>query len=182
MRYAFSPLVARVYTSAMTSVTPISQSGSGAAVNIRRFGTVIRVAGEVSGGSVAVLEHRLPPGALAMPRHRHAASETLCVTRGALHLELDGRLSVLRPGDVAVIPPGVSHTFWVSPDVHEAAVFTAVVAPAGMERYYAEVSAAISATGIPEMDAIHAAGVRHGVEVDMNSLFDLIERNTLQLS
>ena len=51
-----------------------------------------------------------------------------------------------------------------------------------MERYYAEVSAAISETGIPEMDAIHAAGIRHGVEVDMNSLFDLIEQNTLQLS
>ena len=173
--------VESLYFQAMRDA-PLSRSGTGHAAHIRRFETVVRVAGETTGGSLAMLEHRLPPGALAMPRYRHGATAALSVTSGALSLELDGVVHVVNTGDVAIVPAGAPHTFWVSPDALEAAVFVAVVAPAGLERYYADVSAAISASGMPQMDAIHAAGVRHGVDVELGSLFDLIGRYTLQLS
>ena len=156
--------------------------GAGRAVHIRRFEIVVRVSGKATGGAVAVLEHRLPPGVLAMPRHSHAAAEVITVVSGTLDLELDGQVRVLRPGDVAVVSPGVPHTFWVGPDAHDSAVFLAIVAPAGLERYYADVSAAVPRDGKPTMDAVLAAGDRHGVTVDLESLYDLIERHTLQLS
>jgi quercetin dioxygenase-like cupin family protein len=161
---------------------PLCRWGTGHAAHIRRFETVVRVAGETTGGSLALLEHRLPPGTLAMPRYRHGATEALSVTSGALCLELDGVVHLVNTGDVAVVQAGVPHTFWVSPDAVEPAFFVAVVTPAGLERYYADVSAAISASGMPQMDAIHAAGERHGVQVELGSLFDLIGRYTLQLS
>jgi hypothetical protein len=67
-------------------------------------------------------------------------------------------------------------------DATRPAIFVAVIAPAGLEHYYADVSHAVLDGAQPDMKAVHAAGARHGVEVDMDSLFELIERHTLQLS
>jgi quercetin dioxygenase-like cupin family protein len=160
----------------------ISAAGVGSNASIRRFGIVVRVSGESTAGAVAVLEHTLPPGTLSMPRHRHAATEVITMTGGELHLELNGVVQALRAGDVAAIPSGAPHTFWVDPDAEAAAKFLAVVAPAGLDRYYADISAAIPPGNLPAMDAIHAAGERHGVEVEMESLYELIGRHTVQLS
>ena len=150
--------------------------------HIRSFETYIRSPGELSGGVLAVLEHRLPPGALAMPRHTHAAAEAITVVTGELTVEIGRAVRVLRSGESIAVPPAVSHTFWVAVDATRPAIFVAVVAPAGLERYYASVSRAILDGGQPDMAAVHAAGARHGVDVDMDSLFELIERHTLQLS
>ena len=155
---------------------------AGQSAHIRRFETVIRATGEDSGGAIAILEHALPAGILSMPRHSHAAAEAIVVTSGALQVEIAGSVRELRAGESAAIPPGVVHTCWVSPDADEPARFLAVLAPAGLERYYADVSAAVPADGRPIMDAVHAAGADHGVQVDLDSLLDLIERHGLQLS
>ena len=152
------------------------------AAHVRKFRTLIRASGELSGDALAVLEHHLPPGTLAMPRHRHAAAEAITVTYGELTVEIGREVRVLRAGDSIAIPPAVSHTFWVAVDATRPATFVAVVAPAGLEGYYADVARAVVDGGQPDMAAIHAAGTRHGVEVDMDSLFELIERHTLQLS
>ena len=155
---------------------------AGQPAHIRSFETRIRAPGELSGGALAVLEHRLPPGALAMPRHSHAAAEALTVVSGELTVEIGREVRLLRSGESVVVPPAASHTFWVSVDAPRPASFIAVVAPAGLERYYADVARAILDGGQPDMAAVHAAGARHGVEVDMDSLFELVERHTLQLS
>ena len=149
---------------------------------IRRFDTVVRVPGEATGGALAILEHRLPPGILSMPRHAHAAAEAIVVTEGVLQLEVAGELRELRRGESAAIPSGALHTFWVSPDADEAARFVAIVSPAGLERYFVDVSAAVPSDGRPIMEAVHEAGTRHGVQVDLDSLLDLIERHGVQLS
>jgi len=150
--------------------------------HIRSFETIIRAPGEATRGALAILEHRLPPGALAMPRHTHAAAEGITVVSGELNVEIGREVRVLRAGDSVAVPPAVSHTFWVAVDAPRPAIFVAVVAPAGLERYYADVSRAVLDGAQPDMKAVHAAGARHGVEVDMDSLFELIESHTLQLS
>lgn len=155
---------------------------AGQTAHIRSFETVIRVPGHLTGDALAVLEHRLPPGALAMPRHSHVAAEALTVLSGELHVEIGREVQVLQAGQSLVVNPGTSHTFWVPVDAAGPTAFVAVVAPAGIERYYLDVSRAILAGRQPDMAAIHAAGARHGVAVDMESLFELIERHTLQLS
>jgi quercetin dioxygenase-like cupin family protein len=160
----------------------VSARGSGEPAHIRRFETVIRVPGAATGDAFAVLEHRLAPGILAMPRHRHAATETLVVLSGALHVELDRSVRVLHAGDIAVVAPGLDHTFWVGHDAAEPTVFLAFMTPAGLERYFLDVAAAVPRDGQPSMEAVHAAGERHGVSVDLESLYDLIERHTIQLS
>ena len=160
-----------------------SAPGLGTAVPNRRFGTVVRVRSEASGGAASVLEHTLEPGCVAMPLHRHAATtEVLHILNGTLTVLVRGDLRPAGAGTSVVIPPGEWHTFWVAPDENDATRFLAIVAPGGLERYYEEVAANIPKRGAPDIDAILATSVRHGVEVDMLSLYDLIERHGLTLA
>jgi quercetin dioxygenase-like cupin family protein len=160
-----------------------SSPGTGTAVPIRRFRTLVRVRSEVSGGSAAVLEHTLEQGCIAMPLHRHhAATEVLHVLQGTLTVLVRGELRPAPAGTSVVIPAATWHTFWVTPDEPLPAQFLAIVAPGGLEQYYEEVAAHIPTSGAPDMDAVLATSERHGVEVDMLSLYDLIEQHGLTLA
>ena len=156
--------------------------GQGKSAPIRRFGTLVQISGADTGGSVAVLEHELVEGTLAMPLHRHAASEVLHVLSGTLMVQVDDDVHEMRSGTSIAIPAGRMHTFWVGPDEAGPASFLAVVSPAGLEKYYEEVSQHVPKRGAPEMEGVLAAGERHGVEVDLDSMYDLIEKHTIQLS
>jgi hypothetical protein len=57
-----------------------------------------------------------------------------------------------------------------------------VVAPGGLERYYAEVAAVVPVRGKPDIEAVLAASARFGIELDMLSLYDIIERHQVQLA
>jgi quercetin dioxygenase-like cupin family protein len=43
------------------------------------------------------------------PRHAHAEEQITIVLEGELEFEIDGDIRVLRPGQVAVMPPFVPH-------------------------------------------------------------------------
>jgi mannose-6-phosphate isomerase-like protein (cupin superfamily) len=156
--------------------------GVGAPARIRRFETLVQVRSEATGGAVAMLEHRLGIGALAMPLHRHAPAEVVHVLAGTLHVQLGDVVRQLDTGESVAIPGGMWHTFWVGPDEHEAARFLSVVTPGGLERYYEAVAAHVGPTGLPDIEPILAAGDKHGVEVQMESIYDLVERHTIQLA
>lgn len=164
----------------------IAPPGSGTPAHIRRFRTHVRVRAEASGGAASVLEHELAPGCVAMPVHRHdGACEVLHVVAGTLWLWLDGEERCLEAGSSAVVPPGARHTVWVDVDAPGPTRFVAVCAPGGMERYYEDVAAhvpdAVDGRG-PDMTGVLAAGARHGVVVELPSLYDLIARHGLSLA
>ena len=158
--------------------------GTGAAADIRRFRTRVRVASAASGGAACVLEHTLSPGTVALPMHRHAAAEVLHVLAGTLRVEIEQDSHAAVAGSSVVIPPNAWHTVWTHPDDGAPARWMAVCAPGGMDRYYADVAAHVPppGEGSPDMDAIAAVGARHGVEADLMSLYDLIERHGVELS
>lgn len=164
----------------------VAPPGAGTPASIRRFRTTVRIRAEASGGAASVLEHALDPGCLAMPVHRHAGvTEVLHVLRGTLVLWLDGQVIHATPGTSVVVPPGVPHTFWVDVDAPDATHVLAVVSPGGLERYYEDVAAHVPPHGAgqgPNMPEVLAASARHGVEVDMASLYDLIGRHGLALA
>jgi len=52
---------------------------------------------------------------VALPEHSHPHEQVASMIEGAYELTIDGETKVLRPGDVAIIPPnalhsGMSHT------------------------------------------------------------------------
>jgi quercetin dioxygenase-like cupin family protein len=164
----------------------IAAPGAGTVASIRRFRTTVRIRAEASGGAASVLEHALDPGCIAMPVHRHAGTtEVLHVLRGTLVLWLDGQVAHAPAGTSVVIPPGAAHTFWVDVDAPEATRVLAVLSPGGLERYYEEVAVHAAPNGTsrgPNMPEVLAASARHGVEVDMASLYELVGRHGLSLA
>lgn len=160
-----------------------------ATARIRRWRADVVVPGEATGGRYAVVEHRVEPRCVTMPRHAYAREvTTYYALDGALTVVLDDRAVRLRPGESAVVPAGAFHALVVRDGDGagrgggEPARFLAVTAPAGVEGYFGEVAASFLPTGAPDMPAIHAASARHGVDVDMRSLFDLTERFGVELA
>jgi N-acetylneuraminate synthase len=52
------------------------------------------------------------PGQKHPPHFHRRKEESFQILHGELHVNVDGHLRVLRPGDVALILPGVWHSFW----------------------------------------------------------------------
>ena len=155
--------------------------GAGDPARIRRFGTLVKVRAEDTDGRYSVLEHTLEEETLAMPMHRHSTeAKTFYALEGSLTVKLGHDVFVATPGASIVIPAGAMHTMWN--ESLRRARFLAVVAPGGLERYYAEVAAFIRPGGKPDMDQILAASERHGIELDMLSLLDILERHQVQLA
>lgn len=162
---------------------------------IRRLGTRVLAAAEQTAGAYSLLEHTLEPGYAALPLHRHgAATTTLHVVAGRLRVRIGDATRDLGPGDAVTVPPGTWHTVWnprpadpaerdgLAPG--ERATYLAVVAPGGVEAMYAAAAAQVRGADGPIRDvrAILAAAAAAGVEVRMESLNDLVERERVRLA
>ena len=158
-----------------------SGPGAGVPAAIRRFGTLVKVAASDTAGRYSLLEHALEPETLAMPMHRHLReTKTLYAVEGSLTVQIGGEVFVATPGASIVIAAGTMHTMWNESE--RRVRFLSVIAPGGLERYYEEVAAVVPARGRPDIAAVHAASSRYGIELDMLSLYDIIERHHVQLA
>ena len=109
--------------------------------------------GEESGGGFASLvEHPMPPRALAAPLHRHSREDEYSfVLEGRLGALLGDEVVYGAPGDLVFKPRGQWHTFWNAGD--EPARILEIISPAGFERYFAEVVGLLRA-GPPRPSAL----------------------------
>ena len=164
-----------------SQATRYSAPGAGAPASIRRFGTLVKVRAEDTQGRYSLLEHALEPETLAMPMHRHRSEmKTLYAIEGSLTVQLGTEVFIATPGASIVVPAGTMHTMWN--ETERRVRFLSVVAPGGLEGYYAEVAAAVPSRGKPDIEAVLAASARYGIELDMLSLYDIIERHHVQLA
>ena len=158
-----------------------SPLGAGAAAHIRRFRTLVKVPAADTGRRYSLLEHALDPETLAMPMHRHRdVTKTFYAIEGSLTVQIERDVFVITPGGSLVIPAGTMHTMWNKTERHVR--FLSVVAPGGLEEYYAEVASYIPMGGKPDIDRVLEASTRFGIELDMLSLLDIIERHQVQLA
>lgn len=161
----------------------LAPAPAGREAHIRRFVSRARVRAEETGGLHSVIEHALPAGVVAMPPHRHpSVAKTILVTAGELWVRLNGRDRRLRAGECVAIPAGAEHAFWTRGGDHApCASFLTVASPGGLERYYEEVADLIGGGAI-DIAKVLEASARHGVEVDMAGLLDLVERHAVHLA
>lgn len=167
--------------------------GSGSVARIRNFTTVAKVRAEETGGLYSVLEHTLAPGYVAMPVHWHLReTKTLYVIAGIATMLIGKRVVTASAGTTVHLPMGTPHTFWnARPEAMlerdgkgpgEALRLLAVFAPGGLERYYAAVAALVPNGATPDVPSILEVSAVHGVEVEMLSLLDIIERHKVELA
>jgi mannose-6-phosphate isomerase-like protein (cupin superfamily) len=142
------------------------------------IGVRFMIDGDETDGGFSLVEHPMPPRALAAPLHRHSREDEYSFV-------LEGRVGALlgedvvygEPGDLIFKPRGQWHTFWNAGS--EPARILEVISPAGFERYFEEMVDLLKA-GPPDPAALAALAARHRLEVDLESIPRLTEEFGLQ--
>lgn len=133
------------------------------------MGVRFMLAEEETGGGFALVEHPIPPRALAAPLHRHShEDEYSFVLEGRVGALLGEDVVYGGPGDLIFKPRGQWHTFWN--DGSGPARILEMISPAGFERYFEEMVELLQQAGAPEPSALAAVAARYGLEVDRESI------------
>jgi len=129
---------------------------------------------ETHAGGFSLVEHPMPPRALAAPLHRHSREDEYSYV-------LDGRMGALlgddvvyaESGDLVHKPRDQWHTFWNAGETP--CRILEIIAPGGFERYFDELVDA-GATGPIGPEQVAPIAARYGLELDFASIPALCER------
>ena len=162
----------------MSNQTPARVLGPtyGEAGSLGSIGVRFMISGEDSSDRFSLVEHPMPPRALAAPMHRHSREDEYSfVLEGRVGALLGDELVVAGRGDLVFKPRDQWHTFWNAGD--EPARILELISPAGFERFFKEIVDLPAAAGRDESAAI---GSRYGVEFDFDSVARLIDEYGLR--
>jgi mannose-6-phosphate isomerase-like protein (cupin superfamily) len=138
------------------------------------IGVRFMIDGEEAGGDFSLVEHPMGPRALAAPLHRHTREDEYSyVLEGRMGALLGEEVVYGEPGDLVFKPRNQWHTFWNAGD--EPARILEIIAPAGFERFFAEL---VDMGGVTEAhpEALGELSGRYGLEMDPASIPGLVER------
>ncbi len=135
---------------------------------------------ETADGSFSMVEHPMPPRALAAPLHRHSREDEYSfVLEGRMGALLGDDVVYADIGDLVHKPRNQWHTFWNAGD--EPCRILEIISPGGFEDFFDELVDA-GAAEPPDAAALLGLGARFGIEFDLESIPDLCERFGLHFS
>ncbi len=141
----------------------------GKAGRLGSIGVRFMIDGDETGGGFSLVEHPMPPRALAAPLHRHSREDEYSfVLEGRVGALLGDEVVYGEPGDLIFKPRGQWHTFWNAGT--EPARILEVISPAGFEHYFEELVDLLQQGGPPDPGALATLAARHGLEVDLESV------------
>jgi mannose-6-phosphate isomerase-like protein (cupin superfamily) len=143
------------------------------------IGVRFMVDGAESGGGFSLVEHPMPPRALAAPLHRHnREDEYSYVVEGRMGALLGDEVLEAGPGDLVFKPRNQWHTFWNAGD--EPARILEIISPAGFERFFDEL---VDMGGVASADpeVMGELCARYELDMDPDSLPGLLERFDLRM-
>ena len=164
----------------MDTTTPkVLGAGDGKAGFLGSIGVRFMIDGAESGGGFSLVEHPMSSRALGAPIHRHAREDEYSyVLEGCVGVLLNDHVLEARPGDLVFKPRQQWHTFWNAGD--DPARILEIISPAGFERYFAEL-VALGGSRVASPQALKSLGERYSLEVDPQSIPDLLARFQLRL-
>lgn len=126
-------------------------------------------------GGFSVVEHLLAPKELAAPLHVHSREdEFTVVTAGLIGFLLGEEVFQAGPGGVVRKPRNQWHTFWNAGD--EPARVLEIISPAGFEKYFEEIGPFFADAAEPDLAGMARANDKYGLQMDFDSLPQLVER------
>ena len=129
---------------------------------------------ETHAGGFSLVEHPMPPRALAAPLHRHSREDEYSfVLEGRMGALLGDDVVYAEAGDLVHKPRNQWHTFWNAGD--EPCRILEIIAPGGFEKFFEELVDG-GASGPPDLEWLAATGARYGLEFDFASVPGLCER------
>ena len=151
----------------------------GAIVFLPGLGVRFMIDGETTGGAFSLVEHPIPPRALAAPLHtHHNEDEYSYVLAGRVGIQLGDEVFQAAPGELIVKPRGIAHTFWNAGD--EPARLLELISPAGFENYFREMAPLLAAEP-RDPAAIGQVRARYRLDADLSSPPRLAEEHGLRL-
>jgi mannose-6-phosphate isomerase-like protein (cupin superfamily) len=129
-----------------------------------------------TGARFSVVEHPMPPRALAAPLHRHSREDEYSfVLEGRMGAQLGEEIVYASAGDLIFKPRGQWHTFWNADDAP--CRILELISPAGFERYFEEL---VDMTGPKTPDTIAPIASRYGLEMKFETIPQLVAEHRLQ--
>ena len=151
----------------------------GKAGRLGSIGVRFMIDGGETGGGFSLVEHPLPPQALAAPLHRHSREDVYSfVLEGRVGALLGDEVVYGEPGDLIFKPRGQWHTFWNAGT--EPARILEMISPAGFEGYFEEMVDLLQQDGPPDPGALAGLAARYELEVDLASIPRLTEEYGLR--
>jgi mannose-6-phosphate isomerase-like protein (cupin superfamily) len=151
----------------------------GKAGSLGSIGVRFMIDGEEAGGDFSLVEHPMPPRALAAPLHRHnREDEYSFVIEGRMGALLGDEVVEAGPGDLVFKPRNQWHTFWNAGD--EPCRILEIIAPAGFEKFFDEL---VDLGGVTQTDPETMAELcgRYELEMKPESIPELLERFDLRI-
>ena len=137
------------------------------------IGVRFMIDGEETDRGFSLVEHPMSPRALAAPLHKHnREDEYSYVLEGKVGALLGDEVLVAEPGDLVFKPRDQWHTFWNAGDAP--ARILEIIAPAGFERFFEELSDMGGAMQAKPED-LGALCQRFELEMDPDSTPGLLE-------
>ncbi len=135
--------------------------------------------GEDAGGDFSLVEHPLPPRALAAPLHlHHREDEYSFVLEGRMGGLLGDEVVEAGPGELVFKPREQWHTFWNAGE--EPCRILEIIAPAGFEHFFRELDALGGALQADPAE-LAALSARYGQEMKPETVPELLERFGLRI-
>ena len=155
----------------------IVQPGEGRNGTLGTIGVDFKFWGADTGGTLSVVEHPFPMGALVPPHLHTREDEYSIVTEGEIGFRSGDREVVLGAGGYITKPRGEMHTMWNAGKVP--ARMIEIIRPAGFEDFFAAMSDMLT-SGPVEPEKLLALGERYGLEFgEPPWLADVIQRYDL---
>jgi mannose-6-phosphate isomerase-like protein (cupin superfamily) len=123
---------------------------------------------EETGGGFSLVEHPMPPRALAAPLHKHSREDEYSyVLEGKMGALLGDDVVYAEVGDFVFKPRDQWHTFWNAGD--ESCRILEIISPGGFEHFFDELGE-LTASPDFSMEQLPPLAARYGLEVNPDSV------------
>ena len=164
----------------MATVTQLKVGAEeGERADFPKLGNRYVLRGDSSEGRFALIEHAIPPRALAAPMHTHEREDEYSfVLAGRLGAQIGDEVVEAGPGELVLKPRSVPHAFW-NPGDEETRVLE-IISPAGFEQYFADLAPELARPDEPDFQALAEIRARYGLTMDLARREPLVKQHGLE--
>jgi quercetin dioxygenase-like cupin family protein len=157
----------------------VVRPGAGRTGDLGAITVDFKLFGADTGGTVAIVEHGFPPGALVPPHLHTREDEYSIVTEGLIGFRSGDREAVLGSGGYITKPRGEAHAMWNAGP--EPARMIEVISPAGFELFFRAVVDLVEQGGADQERGARLAEEFGLSFVDVPWLADVVRRFDLRV-